>query len=171
MAAGLPGGAARGLDLGSGGGVPGLVLAWRDPGLEIVLLDAGQRRARFLRAAVGGLGLRERVTVVEDRAETAARRQDLRGQMDFVVARSFGPPAVTAECAVGFLRMGGVLAVSEPPQPERGRWPGEDLATLGFGPPEDYGSEGAGFVRMTREHPDDRWPRRVGIPAKRPLWR
>ena len=52
----------------------------------------------------------------------------LRAAFDLVVARSFGAPAVTAECAVGFLATGGHLAVSEPPEPEADRWPPEGLA-------------------------------------------
>lgn len=165
----LPAGRRRGLDLGSGGGVPGLVLAVGDPELELVLLDAGRRPADFLRGAVTRLGLADRTVVVEERAETAARRPELREALDFVVARSFGPPALTAECAVGFLRLGGALVVSEPPDaPDR--WPAEGLDALGLGAADRCGEAGAGFVRLVRERIDDRWPRRVGIPAKRPAW-
>ncbi|HET9772856.1 MAG TPA: RsmG family class I SAM-dependent methyltransferase, partial [Acidimicrobiia bacterium] len=89
----------RVLDLGSGGGLPGLVLATARPELELTLLEARQRACRFLREAVAELGLGG-VDVVESRAEEAARRPGLRETFDAVVARSFGPPAVTAECAV-----------------------------------------------------------------------
>jgi 16S rRNA (guanine527-N7)-methyltransferase len=88
------------------------------------------------------------------------------------VARSFGPPAVTAECAAGFLPVGGLLVVSEPPaddEPE-GRWPPAGLAELGFGPAARLGTPTAGFVRIPCVEDHDRWPRRVGIPAKRPRW-
>ena len=82
------------------------MLATDRPELELTLLEARQRACRFLREAVESLGLAG-VVVVEARAEEAARRADLREAFDAVVARSFGPPAVTAECAVGFLRPGG----------------------------------------------------------------
>lgn len=161
------------LDLGSGGGLPGLVLATYRPELELTLLETRQRACRFLREAVATLELAG-VTVLEARAEDAARRPGLRGLFDAVVARSFGPPAVTAECAVGFLRTGGRLVVSEPPgDAERGaasRWPQPGLAELGLGPPAPGGGPGASFVLMAKTRPDDRWPRRVGVPAKRPLW-
>jgi len=163
----------RVLDLGSGGGIPGLVLATYRPALELTLLEVRQRACRFLREAVADLHLP--VPVVEARAEEAARRADLRETFDAVVARSFGPPAVTAECAVGFLRPGGRLVVSEPPD-EGGpgapspRWPPDDLDALGLGPPRPGGGPEASFVTLEKIRQDDRWPRRVGVPAKRPLW-
>ena len=161
------------LDLGSGGGLPGLVLATYRPELELTLLEARQRACRFLREAVTALEL-ARVAVVEARAEDAARRPDLRESFDAVVARSFGPPPVTAECAVGFVRTGGRLVVSEPPGDEEradaDRWPHSGLEELGLSPPAAGGGPGASFVLMEKERSDDRWPRRVGIPAKRPLW-
>ena len=88
---------ARLLDLGSGGGVPGLVLAVQWTETVTVLLDASERRCAFLTEAVVSLGCGDRVTVVRSRAEQAGRRDDLRGHFDVVVARGFGPPAVTAE--------------------------------------------------------------------------
>jgi 16S rRNA (guanine527-N7)-methyltransferase len=174
LLAGLP---ERGriLDLGSGGGLPGLVLATCRPNLELTLLEARRRACRFLREAAADLGLAE-VAVVEARAEDAARRPDLRETFDAVVARSFGPPAVTAECAVGFLRRGGGLVVSEPPgdetTPEKraARWPAPGLEELGFGPPVAGGGPEASFVVLEKTRSDDRWPRRVGVPVKRPLW-
>jgi 16S rRNA (guanine527-N7)-methyltransferase len=178
LAACIPAGAERGLDLGSGGGVPGLVLAEARPEVPLVLLDAGQRRCRFLREAVAELGLTDRVEVVQDRAESAARRPELRELIDVVVARSFGPPAVTAECAVGFLRVGGRLVVSEPPEPaelcdipDPGRWAEDGLEALGLTPPTRAGGRRGSFVWFEKHRADHRWPRRVGIPAKRPLWR
>ncbi|MEW6474765.1 MAG: RsmG family class I SAM-dependent methyltransferase [Actinomycetota bacterium] len=164
----------RVLDLGSGGGLPGLVIATQRPELELTLLEARQRACRFLREAVSGME-RPDVAVVEARAEEAARRGDLRETFDAVVARSFGPPAVTAECAVGFLRPGGRLVVSEPPGDEgkeavTARWPSAGLEELGFGPPSRGAAPGGSFVVLEKVRSDDRWPRRVGVPAKRPLW-
>ena len=166
----------RVLDLGSGGGLPGLVIATARPEVELTLLDARQRACRFLREAVADLDL-AKATVIEARAEEAARRPDLRETFDAVVARSFGPPAVTAECAVGFLRPGGRLVVSEPPGEEQGvgsgsgtRWPREGLDDLGLGDPVPGGGPAGSFVVLEKLRTEDRWPRRVGIPAKRPLW-
>jgi len=182
------GGPRRALDLGSGGGVPGLVLAHAWPDAEMVLLDAAARRGVFLESAVAELGLTARVRVVRARAESAGRDPALRGRFDVVVARSFGAPAVTAECGAPFLGVGGRLLVSDPPvegedgssSPEsadsaRGaatpeRWPASGLDVVGLAVeqawpvPFHYRS-----LVLTRRCPD-RFPRRDGVPAKRPLF-
>ena len=120
------------LDLGSGGGVPGLVLAARYPQVRWLLLDRHRRRTSFLARAVAQLGWVGRVEVRRAAAEVAAHDPDLRGRFAAVVARSFGPPAVTAEVGVGFLTVGGRLLVAEPPEPDPDRWPGSGLGTLGL---------------------------------------
>ena len=188
FAAGYRGTPSRVLDLGSGGGVPGLVLAaevWT--GSEFVLLDAGERRCAFLEGALADLGLGSRVRVVRARAEVAGRDPRLRGSFDAVVARGFGPPAVTAECAAPFLRPGGSLIVSDPPVDGQGstpnatapvakpsgppeRWPAEGLARLGL-MVERVWSEPFHHRVLRLEHPcPDRYPRRDGVPARRPLF-
>lgn len=160
----------RALDLGSGGGVPGLPLALRWPSSRWILLDGSLKRSSFLRDVVGELGLADRVSVVAERAETAARSDDLRGAFDLVVARGFAGPAVTAECGSPFLRSGGVMVVAEPPGGEPSRWDAPGLAELGMvaGPAVD--SPTACQVLVQNELCPKRFPRRVGIPAKRPLW-
>jgi 16S rRNA (guanine527-N7)-methyltransferase len=159
------------LDLGAGGGVPGLVLAECWPEQRIVLLDAMHRRCEFLVRAADTLGLATRVTVVEGRAELVAREAEHREAYGLVVARAFGSPAVTAECAVGFLRPDGRLVVSEPPDVGEGRWPAQRLDQLGLSKTRTAKAGGAGFVELSRlDGLDPRWPRRTGVPGKRPLW-
>lgn len=160
------------LDLGSGGGVPGLVLALLQSERDAVLLDAMARRCQFLEWAVATLGLEQRVTVECGRAEELARRADLRGAFPLVVTRSFGPPAVTAECAAGFLRSpGGRLLVSEPPEFDRLRWPAEGLARLGLAAGERL-QDGTATIQTLHsiDELDERYPRRIGVPDKRPLF-
>jgi 16S rRNA (guanine527-N7)-methyltransferase len=169
---GLGHGPVRALDLGSGGGLPGLVLAEERRGTELrlTLLDSRSRSADFLRQAVHRLGLSE-VTVVEDRAESAARRPEHREHYDVVLSRGFGPPAATAECAVAFLRPAGRLVVSEPPAPDPTRWNAEGLARLGLTPPELITRAETHAAVLHRTAPlSDQWPRRSGVPTKRPLW-
>ena len=159
------------LDLGSGGGVPGLVLAEEWPQARAVLLESRARRCAFLDTAVEQLELEGRVTVACGRAEDLARDSSFRASVDLVVARSFGRPAVTAECAVGFLRSGGRLLVTEPPGAEGDRWPPAGLAVLGLAGPElARGGEVTAAALTLTGAVDDRWPRRPGIPAERPLW-
>jgi 16S rRNA (guanine527-N7)-methyltransferase len=155
------------LDLGSGGGAPALPLAVWLPEAEFVLLDAMERRTQFLTEAVARLGVGNRVVVVRDRAETAGRLPALRGSFDTVTARSFGPPAVTAECGAPFLRVGGILVVSEPPE-TADRWPASGLDELGM---RRLGGDSAGVAVLEQESLcPDRYPRRSGIPTKRPIF-
>lgn len=159
------------LDLGSGGGVPGLALAAWWPSSRWVLLDAGERRAVFLADAVEQLGLRDRVCVVHSPAEDAARNRRYRAQFDLVVARSFGPPAVVAECGAPFLREEGRLVVSEPPDEDADRWPADELDRLGLereAAPR-YAEGSVVVLRQRHAAPAD-VPRRAGIPARRPRW-
>ena len=166
-------GPAEFLDLGSGGGLPGLVLASRWPLVRGALLDASARRTAFLRRTVAALGWDARVAVWEARAETLARNAELRSMFPLVVARSFASPAVTAEIGGAFVRTGGALVVSEPEQVGDGeRWPVEQLAELGLSVADVRRGAGVGIAIMRRIEPVlDRWPRGPGTPAKRPLWR
>ena len=170
------------LELGAGGGLPGLVLAVEDPDLRLVLLDSARRSVDFLRWAVDELGLASRVEIVTARAELAGRDERYRGAFAAVVARSFGRPAVTAECAAPLLKVGGRLVVSEPPASRRGRaaavatgstterWPVEGCAELGLVfEAELRDAFGFAVLRQERLCPE-RYPRRPGIPAKRPLF-
>jgi 16S rRNA (guanine527-N7)-methyltransferase len=166
-----PDGPSAFLDLGSGAGVPGLALAARWPSARALLVDAMRRRCEFARGVVDDLGWADRVEVRCERAEVLGREPGLREQFPVVVARSFGPPAVTAELAAGFLGIGGLLVVSEPPEAEDGRWDPGGLARLGLGPAERERHGGFAVVVITKREPlPERFPRRTGVPGKRPLW-
>jgi 16S rRNA (guanine527-N7)-methyltransferase len=161
----------RGLDLGTGGGMPGLALSLAWPTSEWVLLDSQARRCVFARAAVTSLALTDRVEVVQVRAEDAGRDEALRGAFELVSARGFGSPAVVAECSAPFLQVGGVVVVSDPAAAGQ-RWLDRELRRVGL---EFAGSSPEGSARpwtaLRQVAPcPDAYPRRVGIPAKRPLW-
>lgn len=108
------------VDVGSGGGVPGLVIAEARPDLELVLVDRRAARTDHLRRLVGRLGWQERVSV----RCADALHVDLGSPADAVVARGFGPPELTARAATRLLRAGGLLVVSEPPDAATDRWRG-----------------------------------------------
>jgi 16S rRNA (guanine527-N7)-methyltransferase len=155
------------VDLGSGGGVPGLVVAVARPELRLVLLESRAVRCRFLEDAVEALGVD--AEVVEGRAEVVGR-SDRRGSAAAVIARSFGPAAATAECGAALLQVGGLLVVSEPPPPvPASRWPEAGLAELGLSPEARVGSPAVQCLRQVATCPDA-YPRRDGLPAKRPLF-
>ncbi|MDP9071977.1 MAG: class I SAM-dependent methyltransferase [Actinomycetota bacterium] len=161
----------RVVDLGSGAGIPGLVLAQAWPDAELTLLDSNERRTAFLDRVVRLLGWSSRVSVVRARAEDVGRDPLRRGGADVVTARGFGPPAVTAECAAPLLRVGGRLVVSEPPEDDEKRWPAEPLAELGLRPSGRLEQAFARFQVLRQERPcPPAFPRRSGVPAKRPLF-
>ena len=158
-------------DLGSGAGLPGLPLALCFPGSSWLLVESSVRRAAFLRQAVRQLGIEDRVEVAEERAEVVGRSPGWRGRLDLVVARSFGPPAVVAECGAPLLAAGGYAVVSEPPGGMPSRWPLSGLSPLGMAPGAAVAAEEGAYQILRQEHPcPDRYPRRVGVPAKRPLF-
>lgn len=164
------------LDLGSGGGVPGLPLLVRRSDLRVTLLDAARRRTEFLTASLSQLAqveasIRQRARIIRGRAEELATHDGLRESFDVVVARSFGPPAVTAECARPFVRSGGLVIVSEPPVADPARWPAEPLAELGLRVSGFYRSHGNGFavLESVGECPPG-LPRRSGVASRRPAY-
>ena len=161
-------------DLGSGGGVPGLVVAWSLSSANITLIEAGSRRSAFLLEASSFLGL-SNLRVVTGRAENIGRDPDFRGKFDVVMARSFGPPSATAECSVALISKQGFVVVSEPPhssknEESRERWPAKELEELGL-TPEWPNSSRYHFVLLKpdRECPTQ-YPRRNGVPFKKPLY-
>jgi 16S rRNA (guanine527-N7)-methyltransferase len=122
------------VDLGSGGGVPGLVIARARPDLRVVLVDRRSRRTDHLRRLVGRLGLGARVEVLELDAAAVPI-----ADAGAVVARGFGPPAATLRAAAPLLRPGGLVIVSEPPPDviagsPGSRWPRPLLAEVGLVP-------------------------------------
>lgn len=168
----IPDGTGTYLDLGSGGGVPGLVVAIDRPELRGVLLDSSTRRGAFLSEAVDELDLVDRIEVCVERAEEVGRQPIRRGASDVVLARGFGAPAVVAECAAPLLTVGGRLIVSDPPAGGTGRprWPDEKLADLGLRIVHRATDRPAFTVLEQFRACPARYPRRVGVPGKRPLF-
>jgi 16S rRNA (guanine527-N7)-methyltransferase len=106
------------LDLGSGAGLPGLVLAMLLPGTEVTLLEPMERRCRFLAECVTELALTNAI-VLRGRAEDVTIRTDV------VTARAVAPLPRLAELAMGVVRPGGmVLAI-------KGRTAAEELKAAG----------------------------------------
>ena len=119
-------------DLGSGGGIPGLVVASIVPEIELVLIDRGEKRVSFLESAIEILGYQNRVKAVLGDATELAHLETFRGKFDGIFSRSFGTPAIVAECSAGLLKRNGKLVVSEPPVASNKRWPLGALRELGF---------------------------------------
>jgi hypothetical protein len=139
----LPAAGQVAVDLGSGGGLPGLVLATLT-NCNWFLVERSERRCRFLEWAARSLEVFDRVSVVHSDATEVGRRE-LRGSVTLVTARGFGPPGATVECGAPLLVEGGHLVVSEPPGGGPSRWPVGPLGELGLSDAGAWESEGAGF--------------------------
>lgn len=160
----IPSDASRLIDLGSGGGLPGIPLLADAPNMTGVLLDAASKRTAFLVWAAVELGIADRVDVVTARAEEAAHDADHRGLYDVVACRGFGPPAHTIECSAGFLTDGGRLLISEPP--DRRQWSHEALEAIGLTHAET--SNGVAMFQRIGPVPDT-IPRTIRRMQKKPL--
>ena len=133
------------IDIGTGAGVPGLVIAQERPDLALVLADRRATRMDALQMGVSGLGWEDRITVLTCDIADLGKQPEHAGQYDAVVCRGFGSPEVTAPLARPLLKNGGTLIVSEPPSPKPSRWPSELLEKTGFEPPEYL----PGVVKLT----------------------
>ena len=157
-------------DLGSGGGAPGLVLALAIESSELTLIDGKASRCAWLREACEMLEITDRARVLEGEAQNLAHKPGLRASFDAVVARGFAPAATTAEVAAGYLKVGGRLVVSDPPD-GAARWDRLSDVGLGFGPAESYQSRGFAFMASTlSDAPGERVPRQGASIRKRPLF-
>lgn len=165
------------VDVGSGAGYPGIVLAAARPLWRVTLIESAAKKAAFLDTVVRELGLAERVTVVCARAEDAGRSPALRQKSDAAVARAVAPLAPLMEYLLPLVRIGGRVVAM------RGRAGGDELAasaravkTLGGGPASAIAYELPGLeaerhlviVKKMGDTPAA-YPRRPGIPQRQPL--
>ncbi len=158
-------------DLGSGGGLPGLVLAEDFPDTAWTLLDARLRSVDHLRDAVSAMMFDDRVAIGHGRGEELARDVELREQFDVVTARGFSGPSITAEIGSGFLAVGGLLVVSEPPDGGADRWDEQGLAKVQLRMGQEWETTDGHYRSFDKIAAlDHEYPRRNGVPKKRPLW-
>ena len=164
------------LDIGSGAGFPGLPIKIARPGLGLTLLESNEKKAAFLERVIAELSL-DGVSVLTARAEEAGRLPEHRAAYALVLARAVAPLRVLAELALPFLAVGGVLAAPKgSAAPREVREAKAALEKLGGAVEETVRLETPAqeraptlvIVRKTGETPE-RYPRRAGIPRKRPL--
>lgn len=140
------------VDLGTGGGVPGVYLATATPDWQWRLVEMRTGRATELERQVMRSGLSAGVDTRP--AQVVGHDRALREQVSVVTARAFGPPALVAECAAGLLAIGGSAVVSEPPdQSTEARWPSDALRAWGFDPVEVLEIDGHRFARLRKVAP------------------
>lgn len=164
------------IDVGSGAGFPGLPMKIARPDLEMALLEATGKKAAFLTALVKELGLAG-VNVINARAEDLGRDPVYRGEAALVVARAVAPLRVLLELTLPLLRLGGVLATPKGSGAQREvreaataleALGGEIVSVQRLSVPAPGVTPTLVLVRKMRPTPE-RYPRRTGIPAKRPL--
>lgn len=162
--------------MGSGAGLPGLVLAIARPDWQITLLDSLTKRTRFLEAAVAALGLAN-VSVVCVTAEDAARQPQLRDSFHVVTARAVAETRILAELCLPFVRPGGLWVAPKGADPatelEAGASALQQLGGELVGVPRvnsvgPWGQRTAILVRKVQPTPEA-YPRSAGRPRKRPL--
>ncbi|MGH2381236.1 MAG: 16S rRNA (guanine(527)-N(7))-methyltransferase RsmG [Candidatus Limnocylindria bacterium] len=164
----------RALDLGSGGGVPGMVLALARPDVTWTLVDSVRRKADALRGFATALGLAN-VTIIAERAEILGRDPAHRERHDLVTARACAALPVLAEYALPLVRVGGAVVAWKGLIGEEELLEGRAAAARLGGQLEGRatGVPALGdhrFVLMRKVDPTPgRYPRRPGEPSRRPL--
>jgi 16S rRNA (guanine527-N7)-methyltransferase len=164
----------RWMDLGTGGGLPGLVLAVCRPDVHWTLMDATRKKVAAVAHFADSLGL-SNVATATGRAEVLARDAAYRGAFDGVVARALAPLPVLVELARGFLRDDGILAAVKGPS-----WQDELAAARPALAPLSLEYLGATHVDSTARPtwvvrmravgpPPESWPRGDGVPRREPL--
>jgi 16S rRNA (guanine527-N7)-methyltransferase len=170
----LPPGPLRVIDVGSGGGLPGLPLRLARPDLSLTLLEANQRKAAFLVQAAATLGLAG-VEVVARRAEDAGHDPRHREAYDFALARALAAMPVLVELCLPFVAVGGRLlamktdAAAEAVAAEAAIFRlGGELVEIGGAASAARSLGQVVVVEKVRPTPPE-FPRRPGVPGRRPL--
>ncbi|WP_049750872.1 16S rRNA (guanine(527)-N(7))-methyltransferase RsmG [Prochlorococcus marinus] len=165
------------IDVGTGCGFPGLAIAIALPRSEITLIDSISRKTTAVKAISQTLGLGERVSVRTERAEVIGQSISFRGNYDLAVARAVATSPVVAEYLIPLLNAQGEAWLY------KGRWSTDEQIDLNnalkplkgkiksiesFELPEGKGMRN--IVRLvSNEQCPEKFPRPIGIPAKRPL--
>jgi 16S rRNA (guanine527-N7)-methyltransferase len=161
------------VDVGSGGGLPGLPLKIARPGLRLTLVESDQAKAAFLVRACATLGLDD-VQVLARRAEEVGRDSHFREAFDVAVARALAPMPVLVELCLPLVRVGGRLLAqkTEREDVESAR---NAIETLGgrlsmvVAAPSDARRSGTVVVVDKVRPTPQSYPRRPGVPARKPL--
>jgi 16S rRNA (guanine527-N7)-methyltransferase len=162
-------GITRVIDIGSGGGLPAIPLAVAMPQVQFTLLEANTRKCAFLEHVAAKLNLTN-VAVAAGRAEELGHRPALREQFDRAISRAAARPEVLLELALPFVRTGGDLVAQVSPIDPLVLEPAARV--LGGGTPrlEHPAAGGHALLVVPKLAPTpSRFPRRSGLPGRKPL--
>ena len=146
----IPSSAQRVVDLGSGAGVPGLIIAFERPELELVLVDRRSGRTDSLARSVLALNLASRVSVKCSEIAELARDSKFAKNFDAAISRGLGPPLETLRLSRDLVKTGGVVIISEPPPETQSRWDPNQISMLDLEGPDRHGAVAVFHVK----HPD-----------------
>jgi 16S rRNA (guanine527-N7)-methyltransferase len=164
------------IDVGSGGGLPGIPVAITRPDVAVTLLEATGKKANFLGDCAGQLKLAN-VKVINDRAEKVGQDKAHRQKYDVCICRGVGPMAELLEYTLPLVKVGGLLlAMKGPKVEEEMEKAGDALLVLGGGEieiidayPECFGISTV-IVRVIKAQPTPReYPRAPGMPRQFPI--
>ena len=145
----IPKSAKRVIDLGSGAGVPGLIVAFDRPELELVLVDRRSGRTDSLTRSVLALNLGNRISVKCSEINDLARDNKFFKQFDAAISRGLGPPLETLRLSRDLVKPGGVVIVSEPPPATQSRWNPSEVLSLGLEGPNRHGAVAMFHVKQS----------------------
>ncbi len=163
----------RVVDVGSGGGLPGLALKIVRSDLNMTLIEADQNKAAFLVQACAALGLPD-VEVLARRAEELGHEPRLRESFDLAVARALAPTPVLVELCLPLVRVGGRLLAQKTYKEEAAAAEraigllGGSLDAIVAAPSSARRSGTVMIVSKVKPTPAA-YPRRAGVPARKPL--
>jgi 16S rRNA (guanine527-N7)-methyltransferase len=166
----------RWLDIGSGAGFPGMVLKLFLPGDSFYLLDSSAKKVNFLNQLSYKLGLKG-IDATHGRAEDLAQIGEWRSSFDYVCSRAVASLNILLEYAVPFLKIGGLAYLYKGPEYEEEIEAAQAaLKTLGAEVEEIIeldvpGLEAERYLIVVKKmsNTPEKYPRRAGIPKKRPL--
>ncbi|MFG0250726.1 MAG: 16S rRNA (guanine(527)-N(7))-methyltransferase RsmG [Phycisphaeraceae bacterium JB051] len=164
------------VDVGTGGGLPGIPIAIAIPKLKVTLLETTGKKANFCKRAAEELGLTN-VVVINNRAETIGQNKIYREQFDMAVSRAVGPMRILLEFMLPLVKVGGwMYALKGPALEQELVDAGDALTKLGAGEivaveayPDDFDNHSVVVGIEKADRTPKTYPRLPGVPKQQPL--